>query len=164
MKRYLLFAGPHYYPAGGTDDLIEDFDTMELAVKEIRNIRPDWWNILDTKTGQTYDNYNQCALHDEEPKMSNTNEDEPCSWPTGNCSFSEQITQLQVDNQELWREIRVLQDSNNKSMDTITQLNVEWYEMREALRLADAALRGANMNMNVVEKKIRAALKGTRHD
>ena len=96
--------------------------------------------------------------------MTDTNEDEPCSWPTGNCSLSEQITQLQVDNQELWREVRVLQDSNNKSMETITQLNVELYEMREALRLADAALRGANMNMNVVEKKIRAALKETNHD
>lgn len=30
--------------------------------------------------------------------------------------------------------------------------------LREALRLADAALSGANMNMNVVEKKIRIAL------
>lgn len=30
----------------------------------------------------------------------------------------------------------------------------------EALRLADAALSGANMNMNVVERKVSAALKG----
>lgn len=30
--------------------------------------------------------------------------------------------------------------------------------LREALALADAALSGANMNMKVVEKKIRAAL------
>ena len=96
--------------------------------------------------------------------MTGTNEDKPCSWPTGNCLFSEKITQLQVDNNELWREVRVLQDSNNKAMDTITQLNVELYEMREALRLADAALKGANMNMNVVEKKIRSALKETGHE
>jgi predicted nucleic acid-binding Zn-ribbon protein len=96
--------------------------------------------------------------------MTDTNEDEPCSWPIGNCSLSEKITQLQADNNELWREVRVLQDSNNKAMDTITQLNVELYEMREALRLADAALKGANMNMNVVEKKICSALKGTSHD
>ena len=32
--------------------------------------------------------------------------------------------------------------------------------LREALALADAALSGANMNMKVVEKKIRAALAG----
>jgi len=30
--------------------------------------------------------------------------------------------------------------------------------MREALELADCALRGANMNMNVVERKVTAAL------
>jgi hypothetical protein len=34
-------------------------------------------------------------------------------------------------------------------------------ELKEALRLADAALSGANMNMGVVEKKVRAALKET---
>jgi hypothetical protein len=57
MKRYLLFAGPHYYPAGGVDDLISDFDTMVLVAKEIRDIRADWWNVLDTKTGQSYNIY-----------------------------------------------------------------------------------------------------------
>jgi hypothetical protein len=31
-------------------------------------------------------------------------------------------------------------------------------QLEEALQLADAALRGANMNMNVVQKKVRAAL------
>jgi len=31
-------------------------------------------------------------------------------------------------------------------------------QMREALELADAALSGANMNMNVVERKVKAAL------
>jgi hypothetical protein len=30
--------------------------------------------------------------------------------------------------------------------------------LEEALKLADAALSGANMNMNVVQKKVRAAL------
>jgi len=32
------------------------------------------------------------------------------------------------------------------------------YELLEALRLADAALSGSNMNMNVVQKKVRAAI------
>ena len=36
--------------------------------------------------------------------------------------------------------------------------------LREALALADAALSGANMNMRVVEKKIRAALEGEKKD
>ena len=36
--------------------------------------------------------------------------------------------------------------------------------LREALALADAALSGANMNMRVVEKKIRAALEGEKTD
>jgi hypothetical protein len=35
---------------------------------------------------------------------------------------------------------------------------VERDRLREALRLADAALSGANMNMRAVEKKVRAAL------
>ena len=37
-------------------------------------------------------------------------------------------------------------------------LEAENERLREALGLADAALRGANMNMNVVERKLRAAL------
>ena len=36
-------------------------------------------------------------------------------------------------------------------------------QLREALALADAALRGANMDMSVVERKVRAAL-GESHD
>ncbi len=34
--------------------------------------------------------------------------------------------------------------------------------LREALELADCALRGAGMNMNVVERKVRAALAATK--
>lgn len=33
-------------------------------------------------------------------------------------------------------------------------------QLEEALHLADAALSGANMNMKVVEKKVKAALEG----
>jgi hypothetical protein len=64
MNRYLLFAGPNYYPSGGVDDLIGDFDTLVLVAKQIRDIRPDWWNILDTKTGQTYDKYRTSNVFD----------------------------------------------------------------------------------------------------
>ncbi len=31
MKKYLLFAGAHYYPHGGVRDLKGDFDTIEEA-------------------------------------------------------------------------------------------------------------------------------------
>lgn len=33
MKRYLIFAGRHYYPSGGIDDLIADCDTIEDCKK-----------------------------------------------------------------------------------------------------------------------------------
>ena len=41
---------------------------------------------------------------------------------------------------------------------TIGEQLAENERLREALGLADAALSGANMNMNVVERKVRAAL------
>ena len=44
------------------------------------------------------------------------------------------------------------------------KLRDEIERLREALALADAALSGANMNMRVVEKKIRAALEGEKTD
>lgn len=68
MKRYLLFVGDNYYPFGGARDLLGDFDTISKCVKSIKTTdrRVDWWNILDTKTGQIYNNYNQCALHNKE--------------------------------------------------------------------------------------------------
>jgi len=40
----------------------------------------------------------------------------------------------------------------------ITELEAQRDELLEALTLADAALSGANMNMKVVEQKIRAAI------
>lgn len=49
-----------------------------------------------------------------------------------------------------------------KAADRIEALSAEIKRLRDALELADAALSGANMNMNVVERKVRAALKGTK--
>lgn len=48
MKRYLLFAGYGYYPSGGWDDWIGDFDTVEEAQAAER--RGDWYHIIDTET------------------------------------------------------------------------------------------------------------------
>ena len=47
--------------------------------------------------------------------------------------------------------------------ERIEALEAENERLREALGLADAALRGANMNMNVVERKLRAALEARHH-
>lgn len=49
---------------------------------------------------------------------------------------------------------RVLHDAANE----IERLRAREAQLREALELADGALSGANMNMKVVEKKVRAAL------
>ena len=45
-----------------------------------------------------------------------------------------------------------------EAADRIETQAREIERLREALGLADAALRGANMNMNVVERKLRAEL------
>ena len=36
MKRYLVFLGENYYPSGGMDDFLNDFDTPEECKKAIR--------------------------------------------------------------------------------------------------------------------------------
>jgi hypothetical protein len=50
MKRYLTFFGEHYYPSGGMDDLLNDFDTIEECKNAIDNrikegYNPDWYSI-----------------------------------------------------------------------------------------------------------------------
>lgn len=58
MKRYLAFYGGVYYPCGGMDDFIGDFDTKEEAIKciQIKNEKDNrgsfeysWAHIYDTK-------------------------------------------------------------------------------------------------------------------
>lgn len=58
MKRYLLFTGDNYYPAGGFHDADGFFDTIEEAkdhivtdlIKYVPNF--NWWHIVDTETGK----------------------------------------------------------------------------------------------------------------
>lgn len=57
MKRFMLFAGKHYYPKGGLNDYIASFDTFEDAkeyvimrnnlVEEDEPRFYDWANVLD---------------------------------------------------------------------------------------------------------------------
>jgi hypothetical protein len=51
MKRYLLFCGESYYPVGGWDDFVGDFDTVEEA-KSATAKASDWAHIVDTDTGE----------------------------------------------------------------------------------------------------------------
>ena len=61
-KRYLLFAGPDYYPAGGWRDLMGDYDDPVPAVAEGKRLRKsrsmyrtDWWEVIDLETGEEID-------------------------------------------------------------------------------------------------------------
>lgn len=61
MNRYAVFAGDDYYPAGGWNDLAEDFATLAeaeayvkdwlIAVQWGEDIRQHWWHIVDLSTG-----------------------------------------------------------------------------------------------------------------
>lgn len=58
MKQYLAFYGAVYYPSGGMDDFIGDFDTKEEAIECIKlknekddygNFKNNWANVYDSK-------------------------------------------------------------------------------------------------------------------
>lgn len=56
MKRYALFVGETYYPAGGWNDFVGFFDTLEeaktMAVEPENDAVSGWWfNIVDLTTG-----------------------------------------------------------------------------------------------------------------
>ena len=55
-------------------------------------------------------------------------------------------------------------DGETKWAEAVDAKDAEIARLREALQLADAALSGANMNMNVVERKVKSALKGQADD
>jgi hypothetical protein len=53
MKRYLLFAGEEYYPNGGMNDFVNDFDKESDAValgNRLLKEKPDWFSWI-----QVYD-------------------------------------------------------------------------------------------------------------
>ncbi len=63
MKRYILFAGCNYYPDGGWDDMVKDFDSMEDAIEWASNpknipgeilkqSREGWWHLVDIDAGE----------------------------------------------------------------------------------------------------------------
>lgn len=51
MKRYLLFSGATYYPGGGWEDFVGDYDTPEEIQVGVESLpRYQWWHIVDTET------------------------------------------------------------------------------------------------------------------
>ncbi len=48
MKRFLLFDGDTYYPAGGWHDFAGSFDTLDEAQAEAKNRGADWFHIVDS--------------------------------------------------------------------------------------------------------------------
>jgi hypothetical protein len=49
MKRYLLFSGATYYPAGGWHEFRADFATLDEAIANYTPAEYDWAHIVDTK-------------------------------------------------------------------------------------------------------------------
>lgn len=48
MKRFMLFGGRIYYPSGGMNDFIGDFDTLEEAEKVGKNfIKNEKWTWIE---------------------------------------------------------------------------------------------------------------------
>ena len=54
MKRYWLFAGHNYYPSGGMEDFVGDFDSQKDAkhsvLPEIKRSAYHWAHVYDTET------------------------------------------------------------------------------------------------------------------
>lgn len=51
MRRFLIFAGMTYYPAGGWGDFRGSEDTKEAALSLMRSYHYDWVQIVDSQTG-----------------------------------------------------------------------------------------------------------------
>ena len=55
LKRYAVFSGSLYYPAGGWDDFTAAFDHLEDAVLEMKlrlSEWGDWAHVVDLWTGE----------------------------------------------------------------------------------------------------------------
>jgi len=50
MKRYLLFAFDHYYPAGGWSDFRGSFSSLRYAKATVIGMNTDRWQIVDSHT------------------------------------------------------------------------------------------------------------------
>lgn len=55
MKRFLVFAGDTYYPVGGMDDFLKDFDSMDEALKYLLNSDWDWAHVYDQQERKSFE-------------------------------------------------------------------------------------------------------------
>lgn len=66
LKRYLLFSGSFYYPAGGWEDFDSSFDSEDEAKATGAKSTNDysWWHVVDCETGRlsTKDDGRQLTL------------------------------------------------------------------------------------------------------
>lgn len=52
VKRYVVFSGGNYYPAGGWEDLIGSYDTLGEVRSVVADLyKRDWYHIVDLTTG-----------------------------------------------------------------------------------------------------------------
>lgn len=59
MKRFMVFAGDSFYPCGGTNDFVADFDTIyevkdflyDNVCRKDANYEYDWANYYDSVEG-----------------------------------------------------------------------------------------------------------------
>lgn len=47
LKRFLVFAGDHYYPKGGFNDLVGSKNTLEAAIELAKSQNTDWYQVID---------------------------------------------------------------------------------------------------------------------
>jgi hypothetical protein len=55
LRRYLVFAGSHYYPSGGFNDFEESFDLLDVAWGYAKGRAAEsykWSHIVDITTGE----------------------------------------------------------------------------------------------------------------
>lgn len=55
LKRYLMFAGSEYYPAGGWGDFVDSYDTIDEAKAAMSPRHHDWYGLTDSETGEELD-------------------------------------------------------------------------------------------------------------
>ena len=61
MNRFLVFSFPEFYPNGGMDDFIGDFDTLEEAKKALLN--------GEYSTGHVYDTTERKIIFEHQPNI-----------------------------------------------------------------------------------------------
>lgn len=57
MKRFLVFAWEQYYPCGGFNDLVGNYDTYEECEVRVDQLTYENYEIVDLQTGERIRNW-----------------------------------------------------------------------------------------------------------